>query len=117
MATVTENIEAAKAALLAKKEKAATTTAPTAQFPHYYEATLFSSENGSTRNLYGKIEENGFHTTIIETVGYSKIYEIERTVFGSIELSGLAQYFDERYNSSEQDYVDAKFRCIEFLNA
>lgn len=83
--------------------------------PYYYIYDLMSDYGESI--IYGKIEER-CHTSIKEeTYKDQEKYEIEKEEHYSIKNSGLANYFDKKHHSTQEEYETVKQRCMIFLNS
>lgn len=85
------------------------------ELPYYYKHDLMSDYGDSV--IFGKIEEK-LCTSIHEIENYDgeEKYEIQKNEHHSIKNSGLASYFDKKYNSTIDEYEAVKERCITFLN-
>lgn len=84
------------------------------ELPYYYKHDLMSDHGDSV--IYGKIEEK-LCTSIQESKDYAgeSKYEITKAKHFSIKKSGLAPYFDKEHKSSQEEFEEAKERCLLFL--
>lgn len=82
--------------------------------PYYYKHDLMCDRGDSI--IYGRVDEK-IHTSIQESSFDRTSYEVTIESHISIKNSGLSCYFTPEYQSSQEEYNNAKERLTKFIQS